>query len=69
MPWCAHDLYGIKFRAIECNTYKNKCKKNLKFSVLVGTAIKALKQAAEMKHKLSACILIPTLAVMHSQLK
>ena len=36
--------------------------KKLKFSVLVETVIKALKQAAEMKHKLSACILIPTLA-------
>jgi len=38
-------------------------------SVLVGTAIKVLKQAAEMKHNLSACILIPTLARHTVQLK
>jgi len=43
--------------------YTNKCKKNLKFSGLVGTAIKVLKQAAEMEHELSACILIPFLVV------
>ena len=34
----------------------------MKFSVLVGIAIKVLKQAAEMKHERSAYILIPTLA-------
>ena len=49
--------------------YTNKCKKNLKFSVLVGTEIKALKQAAEMKHKLSAYILIPILVSYTVQLK
>ena len=40
----------------------------VEFSLLVGTAIKALKQAAEMKLKLSVCILIPTLAVLYTQL-
>ena len=40
----------------------------VEFSVLVGTAIKALKQVAEMKLKLSVCILIPTLAVLYTQL-
>jgi len=30
---------------------------------------KELKQAAEMKHELSACILIHTLAVLYSRLK
>ena len=35
---------------------KASMRKKLKFSVLVGTEIKALKQAAEMKHDLSACI-------------
>ena len=41
----------------------------MEYSVLVGTAIKALKQAAEMKHELSACILIPILARYTVQLK
>jgi len=36
--------------------YTNKCKMKIKFSLLVGTSIKVLKQAAEMKHELSACI-------------
>ena len=40
-------------------------RRNLKFLVLVGTVIKALKQAAEMKHKLSVCILVPTLALLY----
>ena len=31
------------------------------FSLLVGNAIKMLKQAGKMKHKLSSCILIPIL--------
>ena len=35
----------------------------MKFSVLVGTAV------AEMKHELSAYILIPNLAVLYTQLK
>ena len=35
-----------------------KCKKLFETSVLVGTVIKAIKQAAEMNHELSACILI-----------
>jgi len=39
---------------------KASMRKKLKFSVLVGTEIKALKQASEMKHDLSACIVIPT---------
>ena len=38
-------------------------------SVLAGTAIKALKQAAKMKHNLSARMLIPTLAGYTLQLK
>ena len=36
---------------------QTSARKNLKFSVLEGNALKALKQAAEMKHELSACIL------------
>ena len=31
--------------------------------------MKALKQAAEMKHELSACVLTPTLAVQYTWLK
>ena len=34
--------------------------------VLVGTAIKALKQAAEMKHKLSACIVHSVCVCVHA---
>ena len=39
--------------------------KNLNFLVLAGTAKKALKQAAEMEHELSAYILFPTLAILY----
>jgi len=42
------------------NHFINPCKCK-KFTALIGTAIKTLRQAAEMKHDLSACILIPTL--------
>ena len=52
---------------IPIKSYNYKCRKNLKFSVLVGTTIKkVLKQAAEIKHELNACILIPTLAVQYT---
>ena len=43
-------------------------KKLLEFLVLVGIAIKVLKQVAERKLKLSVCILIPTFAVLYTQL-
>jgi len=44
-------------------------RKHLEISVLVRTVIKALKQVAEMKHKLSASILIPASAILFIQLK
>jgi len=47
-------------------TLEYNVRKNLKFSVVVGTAVKALQQAAEMKHELSAINLISTLAVLYT---
>ena len=47
--------------------YKKSVWKDLEFSVLVGIVKKTFKQAAEMKHGLSECILIPTLALAKSR--
>ena len=38
----------------------------MKFLALVGTAIKPQQQAAEIKHKLSPCILNPTFSQAYS---
>ena len=55
-------FYIVHMQLYNCITRKvHKHNKNLEFSVLKESAIKALKQAAvKMKHKLSVCILIPT---------
>ena len=50
---------------VKCKPYTSKCKKKFEiFCISRDCNKKALKQAAEVKHELSACILIPTLAVL-----
>ena len=59
-------MHAQLYNCINRKSAQTSVRKNLKFSVLVGTAIKkTLKQVAEMKHELSVCILIPTLAVLY----
>ena len=61
-------VHSYKCNSITRKSTQTIIKKNLELSVLVGTAIKALEQAAEMKHELSACMhLIPALAVLYTR--
>ena len=61
--WNGNGIHDTKTWNAHLSHYENYYMRNLKFSVLVGAA---LKQAAEMKHDLSTCNLIPTLAVLYS---
>ena len=56
--------FGLLYNCTTRKSTQKKYKKKMEFP-----QYKALKQAVKMKHKLNACILIPTLARYTVQLK